>query len=351
MGTWFQISQISLDSFKRLSIPSSISQFPQTSLDCKSLTHSCKPLYGAKATVWVLKAMCLSRNLLVLAPSLQTMSLSEPPLNFNQCSFSSISVARAASKKLSQAKWYQKWFLDAQTLTLTNLSLGTKTMSNSRPVLVLHEWSLFYQFTTHWVCYRLKRERLQSKVESKLTIQFTCTHSGHSIESSNKNHVVQQSMYVSGHSLTSDHANSSRFIVQPMLSNMKIVMTTMIFQLRPTTWMKTFLSPQIIPCPSPHHLIPITACPPPPLLTTNLWVQITLPSQADNREKKECGALFPLLMLPVCGTANGVWSPTGPTNSPRSIFLLLMKIILLLLLSQLLNRWRPVVSWWMTLLI
>lgn len=58
------------------------------------------------------------------------------------------------------------------------------------------------------ICYRSKREKLQSKVKSKLTTQLTHTHGGCSIEDG-KNHVVRQSMYVLGHSLSSDHANGS----------------------------------------------------------------------------------------------------------------------------------------------
>ena len=176
-------------------------------------------------------------------------------------------------------------------------------------------------------------------------------------------------MYVLSHSQTSDYANVGWFIIQHVLSDMKITMMKMMmtfqshpmtlmktfispqkpcpspcclipmmmttFQLHPTTWMKTFIAPQIPP-PLPCCLIPMTACPP-PVLMANLWVQITLPGQSISREIKECSAWFLLPTLPIHGTAIGVQSPTGLTNSCRSVFLLSMTITLLLLLRQLLS--------------
>lgn len=185
----------------------------------------------------------MSRILFVLAPSWHhTMSL--PPANFDQ--FSSLSLAKAASKKHSQAKWYQKYVLDTQPLTPTNPPLGTRSTSNGKLMLMQRECSLssLSLHSIDSVFCRYKREKIQSKVESNVTTQLTHTLSQHGGGSTKrgKKCVVQWSMSVSTESQTSDYTNVSWSIVWCMLSDVKITMMT--FQSYPTTQMMPFLSPR-----------------------------------------------------------------------------------------------------------
>ena len=150
----------------------------------------------------------MSRILFVSAPSSHhTMSL--PPADFDQ--FSSLSLAKAASKKRSQAKWYQKYVLDTQPLTPTNPPLGTRSTSNSKLTLVQRECSLssLSLCSIDSVFCRYKREKIQSKVESNVTTRLTHTLSQHGGGSAKgeKKRVVQRSMSVSTESQTSNYTN------------------------------------------------------------------------------------------------------------------------------------------------